>query len=89
MQTLFENQNFYEHNFTGLDGKYKITKDAYKIKTNELNLYGGKYTTLLDARKKRLKSRQSIKKSSRILVYYAAQTIKFILFFVKACAAIA
>ena len=52
MQTLFENQNFYEHNFTGLDGKYKITKDAYKIKTNELNLYGGKYTTLLDARKK-------------------------------------
>ena len=51
MQTLCEIQNFYEHNFTGLDGKYKITKDAYKIKTNELNLYGGKYTTLLDARK--------------------------------------
>ena len=51
MQTLFENQNFYEHNSTGLDGKYKITKDAYKIKTNELNLYDGKYTTLLDARK--------------------------------------
>ena len=56
MQTLFENQNFYEHNFTGLDGKYKITKDAYKIKTNELKLYGGKYT-LLDEYKKRLKSR--------------------------------
>ena len=88
MQTLFENQNFYEHNFTGPDGKYKVTKDAYKIKTNELNLYGGKYT-LPDARKKRLKSRQSIKKSSRILVYYAARTIKFILFFVKACAATA
>lgn len=85
MQTLFENQNFYEHSFTGLDGKYK---DAYKIKTNELNLHGGKYT-LLDARKKRLKSRQSIKKSSRILVYYTARTIKFILFSVKACAATA
>ena len=56
MQTLFENQNFYEYNFTGLDGKYKITKDAYKIKTNELKLYGGKYT-LLDEYKKRLQSR--------------------------------